>query len=297
MSTLTIVHPSIDFCKVIPSSKLLTSESLQISEINHTSIGDVTPAELLVLMNTVDEITFLKETYDYTSSLFYETLVALNATSHKKKIQNFDRQCIKSFLEINLEHIGHSHNANLWVFGCSHSHGVGLRQGQEKYSDILSATLGIELNSITKPGSSLSWSFRHLAAAPIHHNDIVVWQITTPGRISVYDGDIVETQLSQSKNPHLLETFTDQQIFFNHLTTIAAGVAYLRAMGVKFIMTSILNKSELFYQYLLEYTKYPEYCYSPGVFVDLGTDGLHVGPLSHKLLANAITNHYNTLYE
>jgi hypothetical protein len=135
------------------------------------------------------------------------------------------------------------------VFGCSHSHGVGLLPNELRYSDIISQELNIPLKSITKPGSSTRWSLRHLINANINPTDLVIWQITTPDRISLPGLPSNELVLSTIKNRYLLEVYTDEQIYFDHMSLINYGAQYLRAKGVRFVMTSIEHNSTLFYNY------------------------------------------------
>ena len=45
------------------------------------------------------------------------------------------------------------------------------------------------------------------------------------------------------------------------------------------------------YDYLLEYSKYPEYCHTPGCNIDFAIDRAHAGPLSHKAIAQRLLDH------
>ena len=80
----------------------------------------------------------------------------------------------------------------------------------------------------------------------------------------------------------------NDQLFFNHVNLLTAGVRYLRAINSQFLLTDLTSAGYNFYEYKLEYSKYPEYVYHPNLFLDLGSDGIHVGPLSHKALAQRI---------
>jgi hypothetical protein len=124
--------------------------------------------------------------------------------------------------------------------------------------------------------------------------DVVIWRLTTPHRVSQYNGvETTEIMLARSTDRCLLEVFDDHQVFFNHINLLNFGVQYLRGTGVKFVIVSILPILEnFFYEYLVEYSKYPEYCYTPGCQLDLGTDQVHVGPLpGMPLLSLPICKH------
>jgi hypothetical protein len=127
--------------------------------------------------------------------------------------------------------------------------------------------------------------------APIESQDTVVWQLTTPNRVSKFNGDIVqEIVLSSSRDRKLVDSITEEQLFFNQISLLNTGVRFLRLIGCKFLLTSINDVGSM-YKYILEYIKYPEYCPSYGMNIDKGTDGLHVGPLSHQAIAQRLMNH------
>jgi hypothetical protein len=149
---------------------------------------------------------------------------------------------------------------------------------------------------VSRPGSSANWSTRNLFAADIRPDDIVVWQLTSPGRITQFDGEVTkEIMLSYTNNRYLLEVFDSQQNFFNQINLLNFGTKFLRSLGIKFVVISILPKIEKYYQYLTEYSKCPEYCFTPD-YIDYGVDRVHAGPLSHQAIAQRILNHVQCLY-
>jgi hypothetical protein len=149
------------------------------------------------------------------------------------------------------------------------------------------------LKLISKPGSSTEWSLRHLINSNFGPKDIVIWQLTAPERVSMYNNEIL---LSTTNNPHLLEVYSDEELFFNQVNFLNYGISFLKGRNVNFVFTSLENKNNLLYNYKKEYVKYPEYCYSPSFNVDLGNDNLHFGPLSNNNLANSLVNHIQLLY-
>ena len=185
----------------------------------------------------------------------------------------------------------------LWVFGCSHSFGMGLRKDEKNYGTLLSEKLNMLLKLVARSGTSTHFSLRHLVNANLNEHDIVVWQLTNPGRFSYKEQNIVsEVLLTARPKPKFIEFFTDEQMHFQQLSFLNIGVNYLRARKVKFVITS--NDGNLATNPLInEYIKYPEYCYTPKFEVDKGTDNLHSGPLSHQNLSNSLYNHIQYIYE
>ena len=291
IKTLHIVHPLVDFSTINHKSILLRDINVGLlTNEYHSSLADLTSHELLAIVRAFDIVYFHPESFvDKNEDLYKETIVLLTYIKNFKTVKNFNVGGPVTFIDNTDVYVG-AHEPTLWVFGCSQSHGVGLHPHELKYSEILSKELNIPLKLVSKPGSSLHWSLRHLMAANITSNDIVVWQITAPSRISVYNGSATdEVLLARTSNRHLIEVYDHQQIFFNHMSLLSFGIHYLRTKNVNFVLTSIEDHSETTFR--SEYVKYPEYCYSPGVNVDVGTDGLHYGPLSHKRLASALLNH------
>jgi hypothetical protein len=180
----------------------------------------------------------------------------------------------------------------LWVFGCSHSYGVGLNANEQRYPDLLAEYLNLPLKLVAKPGSSTHFSLRHLVNANIKELDTVVWQLTTAERFSyVVRGDISEILLSRRPYQKFIDFYTDEQIIFNHLSLVNIGAMYLRAKKVKFSMISVLSPGVPFDPIMQEYITYPEYCITEKCHVDIGTDNLHLGPLSHQKISQTLLNH------
>ena len=186
----------------------------------------------------------------------------------------------------------------LWIFGCSHSFGIGLKKDEKNYGTLLSEKLNMPLKLVARPGTSTHFSLRHLVNANLNENDIVVWQITTAERFSYKEQNIVsERFLSLRPKQKFIDFFTDEQLYFQQLSFLNIGINYLRATKVKFVITSIISKHLPADDLLNEYTKYPEYCHTPNYEVDKGTDNLHSGPLSHQNLSNSLHNHIQYIYE
>jgi hypothetical protein len=186
----------------------------------------------------------------------------------------------------------------LWVFGCSHSFGIGLRKDEKNYGTLLSEKLSMPLKLVARSGTSTHFSLRHLVNANLNENDIVVWQITTAERFSYKEQNIVsERFLSIRPKQKFIDFFTDEQLYFQQLSFLNIGINYLRATKVKFVITSIISKHLPADELLNEYVKYPEYCYTPNFQVDYGTDNLHAGPISHQNICNSLYNHIQYLYE
>lgn len=294
---LYITEPTFDVSTMLPDSTLLTSLPKVLAKGNyHTSVGDMPVGDIIAAAKLFDQLELLDHGFDKNSTTWQETKIVLNYLHHSHNVLNFRSDLPLTFTDhpaISNKH----HSQTLWVFGCSHSHGVGLIDPNQRFGQVVAEKLGLRTNFVTKPGSSLQWSLRHLMNSNISTQDVVVWQLTTPHRLTLYNHEPSEVILANSNNRCLIDVFNNQQIFFHQCSLINYGVKFLRAKGIKFVITSILNQQTLFYKYLEEYSKYPEYCYIPKHDLDLGTDQQHFGPLSHQAIAFQLIDHIQCLYD
>jgi hypothetical protein len=293
MKILHLTETTFNYSLKNPNSQLLDSVDCDFAHFEyHTSIGDLQIDQIIAIARHFDHVDVIVEGFNPSTSSYYEVVSLCKFLNDEFG----PSQDIVNFVDDNNIY-QRPDEPVLWVFGCSHSHGVGLLPDELRYGEIVSNELKLPLKLISKPGSSLNWSTRHIINADIRPHDIVIWQLTTPQRFSKLNGKHVdEIILSTSKDRHLIEVMTDEQIYFNHISLLNFGVRYLRLLNVKFVITAIVDNTGMF-QYLTEYTKYPEYCYSSGIRIDLGTDQLHVGPLGHQLLAKRLINHIQCIYD
>jgi hypothetical protein len=289
--TLHISHPSLD-CQIIDARSVLISGVLpdKLPEIAHTSLGDLQAREIIELAQQYQELYFHDAAFDPDSDIFKETQVLLNFLQHEKTIKNYQKTDPVDFYKYSPMTCK---DACLWVFGCSHSYGFGIESSQ-RYGELLAKQLCRPLALVAQIASSLSWSLDQIHRSNIKSSDIVVWQITTPLRTMKFDGELKHILLSNA-NRYYLEVFTDQQMFFDHVRMLRQGINYLRAKNIRFVMTSLDIKDPFYYQYLKEYTQHREYCYTPGVWVDLASDNQHPGPLSNRSLADRLYFHIQSM--
>jgi hypothetical protein len=287
MTKLYITHPSFNFSTVNKNSKLLTTVKNKLTHPEyHTSLGDLAMHELLSIIHMFDSVEYVDNNFVDGEEITLDTLNFLSFINTQLHVKNSpDTKNVLSFAEhpdIKLNY----NESTLWVYGCSHSHGTGLTDSSKIYGRHLAKELNIPLKLITKPGSSTHWSLRQLVNSNLKKDDIVVWQITSPFRLSFFNGkNVQEIALANCNNSSLIDTYTDDQCFFLQLSYVNIGIQYLRSVGVKFIVVSV-DSRDMEFNY--RYSKYPEFYCATNFAVDLGTDNLHFGPLSHKNLANTL---------
>jgi hypothetical protein len=285
---LYITESTFDFSQVDSGSTLVNGykENL-LPGVYHTSLGDLPVDQIIRLSSQFDIIKFEAQGFDVDSAIYKESRTLFQYLNKQYTDNQLDIQRFTTHPDIDTR----LDQPMLWVFGCSHSHGTGLRSNELNYGQWLSQHLDLPLKLITKPGSSLAWSYRHLLNSCIQKHDTVVWQLTTPGRLSRFNGKHVdEIVLNSSSDRKLVDSITDEQLYFTQLSLLNTGTKFLQAIGCKFVITSISDFGAN-YDYVSEYIRYPEYCSNYGLHIDNGTDGVHPGPLSHKAIAQRILNH------
>lgn len=288
--TLHLTHPHFNYSALNSQSILLDRVDTEISSAEyHTSLGDLTAIEIISIVNKFDHVNFVNNQFTPGDDIYEDTVALLTYINQNKNITNFSNKECQAFIE-NKEIYTRPDEPVLWVFGCSHSYGIGLRPNEKRYAELVAEGMGLPLKLIACPGGSMHWTLRHVVNAAIEPRDFVIWQIINPARTSYFNGKHVEEIcFSHTKNRHLLEVYTDEQIYFTHLSIINVGVCYLRAISSRFMLISLDHIND--YQFSVEYTKYPEYYHCSNFAVDLGTDNLHYGPLSNKRLAITLLNH------
>lgn len=289
---LHLFNPVMDFDLLNIESTLITNVNTKIvADQYHTSLGDLSAKEIIYISKFFDVVNFVPDQFDVESDLYRETVLLLRFLEHRCCVTNFHRKKSVALTSASQNLSRHSADPLLWVFGCSHSAGVGLLPDQKSFGMVLSETIGIPAKIIAQSGSSTHWSYRHLFAADIQEQDTVIWQLTIPERFTRFCNS-ASAEVRLYNLPELSNVYNDDNVFFNQASMLHAGVAYLRSKKCKFAITSILAGSgQYISNYLQEYLTYPEYCYSPNYIVDQGTDGVHVGPLSHQRLANTLLDH------
>lgn len=292
--TLHIVAPTIDFNKINLESTLVTTvDSDFLKNHYHVSVADRSATDICNISQYFDCINFVPDGYEVTSDLYFETVVLLNYLSHRCHVTNFEIAARNTYISNN-EIFTRPNEPVLWVFGCSHSYGTGLELPSQRYASLLSSKLGLPLKLIAQSGSSTDWSLRHMLNSCIQPQDIVVWQLTTAERLTELDSyTCSREQLLKVANKTAVDFYTDLRLFYKQISLLNAGVQHLKNTKAKFAIISFSGHSELYYQLLSEYTKHPEYVYSPNLFVDLAKDNMHAGPLSNQYLAQHLFTHLN----
>lgn len=201
---------------------------------------------------------------------------------------------------LTLTDVRQSDSPQLWVVGCSFSHGLGVNF-TERYGSLISTKMNLPVTFLTKPGSSISWAADQILRSDIRKDDIVVWGLTGVARLPYLD----ESNLLHQVNIHNFDNldevkscfkknlFVSNHLMYNLITSVEQVNNFLQKVSAKFVLavmpcnTSAYDLKVYDYVSTLDYAiiLYDRHDYT---FVDLGSDKLHPGPKQHLLYAQKI---------
>jgi hypothetical protein len=194
-------------------------------------------------------------------------------------------------------------SVQLWIAGCSFSHGLGV-ESQQRYGQLVANQLDLPVSFLTRDGSSISWAADQILRSDIKAGDIVIWGLTAIERLTYVQDNKLSVGVTVNTykvNPKLektlpAETLTSQNTFYSHIYSIEQVVNFCKATKAKLLIIGLLT-SDSCLRYLADKSFFHRYPYSRTFnnnsisefnFVDTGTDNLHPGPEQHLLYKNFI---------
>jgi len=171
---------------------------------------------------------------------------------------------------------------NLWISGCSISHGVGVDPDQ-RYGQLLADGLQLPVSWLTLPGTSIEWAADQILRSDIQKNDILVWGLTNEYRACEWkDGRIknILTHSFEASETGSLAIVSEENRLYKALLAINQVENFCDKIGVELIAFPIISTESL-RLHLSKNKHYFENDYQLG-FNDYGSDGMHPGALQHQ---------------
>lgn len=175
---------------------------------------------------------------------------------------------------------------NLWISGCSISHGVGVNHNQ-RYGQLLADSLQLPISWLTSPASSIEWAADQILRSDIQKNDILVWGLTSEYRACEWkDGKPyhINTHSFEASETGSLSMVSEENRLYKALIAINQVENFCDKIGAQFIAFPIICTESL-RLHLSKNKSYLENDYQLG-FCDYGSDGIHPGPLQHEKYCN-----------
>jgi hypothetical protein len=265
----------------------------------YTSLGDLNNLlNLSSVLMQADKIVYAPPKKWSNSTMKEWSEDYLKVFKFRCQVENFDPGISQHSLEkiLNLSDQRKTAQPQLWIAGCSISHGDGVLK-QERYGQLLSNLLDIEVSFLSRSGSSIKWAADQISRSDIRSGDIVVWGLTSWNRMPYFDTNnvnhITANSILQNKyhqglvNPNVL---ISDNLFYQCLISIYQVINFCKKINATLVIASMLDTAICEY---IDYSNLIVLCNLWGrnieeLFIDTGSDGVHPGIKTHQFYADQI---------
>ena len=291
-----------------PTATLLTSQNcINLTTGNYyVSLGDFENLQQFVdVLAQASELIYVpvdvwSDTKDQHSYMRHWTEFYLMFFKDKKAVSMDTDTKISNELDslLDLTAPRQTDSTQLWITGCSITHGVGVNE-HERYGQLIANKLNLPVSFLTMPGSSIIWSADQLLRSDLRAGDIVVWGLTNVNRFPYYTNDKLNhvNFKTYEQDPAFdkvigLDHLTNKNNHYRTVTAIHQVVNYCQKVGVKLYFAGILVDSYSL-PYVINLTNYTQLFGHHArdhelKFLDIGTDNLHPGKLTHQYYASTL---------
>lgn len=266
----------------------------------YTSIGDLGSLyNLGLLLQQADKIIYVPPLNDQWSGgkeMKYWTEDYLKVFSFIKPVENYNMPGQSLILDRLADQRIHN-SPQLWISGCSVSHGKGVSK-EERYGTLLAKRLNLPVSFLTCPGSSIIWAADQILRSDIRKNDTVILGLTSHQRIPYYhDQRLIHVNSgcylrdSNLKNIVSLDILTSENSFYQTLSSVFQVINFCKQLKVNLVIASLLDNDIVYY-----IKNFPKLTVISNIwgrenqnrFLDFGSDAEHPGPKTHQYYANKI---------
>lgn len=233
-----------------------------------------------------------------------EDYIRVHSCDCEKKVLNYD--CKKPDIIKKMRTLvdgRKSESPQIWVSGCSISHGLGVLPHQ-RYAHIVGEEMSMPVSFLTASGSSIRWAANQILKSDIRSGDIVLWGLTFPERITYWNEDESEIQFGSYtshyyKNKKYLRSlikkkyYVSEQVVYEALESIDSVENFVNKINAKLIICAVGSLQHLcYYLYPKDNFLVLTDIYGRDLsnrYLDLGDcDNLHPGPKTHEMYAKKI---------
>jgi hypothetical protein len=296
-------------CSYDINAQLITEKTISNlkSGTYYTSLGDVNNLyNLGLVLQQADKIVFAPPPNDHWSGgtvMKRWTEDYLEIFSAYTSIENFEATVVKNQHTIlSLSDVRKNDDLQLWISGCSISHGVGVDHDMS-YGNLLARQLNLPVSFLTSPGASIPWSVDQILRSDIRPGDIVVLGLTSHLRLPYYHNDKVMHVNSSTyvESPNFekilsIDTLTGKDTLYRSLTGIFQVINFCQHAQAKLIIASLMSDELVPYlkdlpNFIMLYKLWGREL--TNMFADLGFDNQHPGPKTHQFYADEICKKLN----
>lgn len=304
---LYISHKNFDFSKL--DSKLINKKNLKHAITNtntenyHTSVEDCNikigqiESELLVHCQSIECVDISWKTINFLENHTAYAHIAYLLTTKFKDISTGLDDLVNDILEITTYQRATraSSGPKLWIPGCSWSTALGVDKDQ-RWSSLVSKALSLEEINLAKNGASIWDSADQLFRADIQKNDLVIWGLTSAGRVdTIFDNQLKSFSFKMAENfdYYKLDYFFSNTQYLMAMRQIQQVIHYCDKIKARLYILNFLDPA-WFPLMLKDHKNFLDlqHEFDDETFlykmIDYGTDHEHPGPLQHKEYAKKI---------
>jgi hypothetical protein len=288
-------------------NEFLTASFTQTTTV-YTCLGDL-PKDHNILCSILDKADHIMycppakwsdgrttDVYDPTNSIQGLTEALLSIfKQNKNNVTGLDRSGYINTKLSTLVDQRASRNPQLWIAGCSLSHGVGIDRTQS-YGHVMSQALNLPVSYLTASGSCIDWAADQILRSDIKAGDIVVWGLTHESRISWWNdisNKLHHIVLGNDKSSELnVPRFVLESVMLSKTQLYKAVISvnqvinFCKKIQAKLFIAGFWSTEAL----LLQIEGLPEFAayklpIHPQIPTDFGSDNQHPGPKQHQLYA------------
>ena len=311
IGTLYIGSKSFDFQKL--DTEWLTSKNLKkvlaSSEINdyHTSIED---SGLLIesieesLLSHCQSIECLDLSWNTVINLEnysrYMHLASLLRSKYKNKSTGWEELYRKSIAHVAYKRATkESNKPSLWVAGFSWSSAMGV-ETDERWGHLVAKELDLEEINLAIGGGSIWDASDQILRADIQKGDIVVWGLTSLGRVDVVNNNQLRSfavrdalDIPQARDYYNLGYFWSNTQCLIAMRQIQQVINYCSKIGARLYLVNFLDIHLSSFilggeENYLDLSRQMNADTLLTIMIDYGTDDKHPGPLQHQQYAKEI---------
>lgn len=199
-----------------------------------------------------------------------------------------------------------SNNCQIWIAGCSISHGFGVAD-HERYGKLIANELNLPATFLTHGGSSIRWASDQILRSDIRAGDVIFWGITSIGRLSYWDDSVENIQYATNKlnNHKFLKSMINEKylasdhMIYESLVSIHNVINFCRINNITLVLATVLPGIDCYLRGAANFVPLTKICRQKkdSMFLDIGTDGRHPGPKSHVFFKEEMLKLYYQITE
>jgi hypothetical protein len=294
-------------CQAVdPDAKLITDKNFAnlAPGTYYTSVADLsTLLNFSSVLRQANKIVYAppdqwSDQHKKTSKMQHWTEDYLDVFRFKCQVENFEPKVrIDKDAVLHLVDQRKTQKKQLWVAGCSVSHGIGVTE-QTRYGQLLANQLNITASFLTCSGSSIVWAADQILRSDIRSGDIVVWGVTFWSRTPFFIDNVLSHVIANSLEKHSThynlvnaDMLASDHLFYQSLISIFQVITFCQKINAKLVIASLLDDCVCEYlkdqpNFIMLYKLWGRN--QDELFIDLGSDDKHPGHITHQFYADQI---------